>query len=145
MRVRPQAYSGRRVWGVYYLLAPSAQFAPDYEEWRKSKPYPATHKPDKKVSVNDIAHAMRYYYQGTQFDQTVGLAAGPWGTLDHVAGIGTNVTGNWERTIGLFRTTDSYIVQSRGWLPAEKGVIWFGPHARPTPSTCRLPQAWPAA
>ena len=37
-----------------------------------------------------------------------------------------------QRTIGLFRTSDSYIVQSRGWLPnALGGLIWFGAHAAP--------------
>jgi len=127
-------YSGRRVWGVYNLMAPSKPLAPNYEEWRKSRPYPVSIKPDKKVSVADVAAAMRSYYEGTQFDQTVGLAAGPWGTPDHVAGgsAGGKVAGNWERTIGLFRTSDSYVAQSRSWLPsATGGVLWWGPHAAP--------------
>lgn len=127
-------YSGRRVWGVYNLLAPAKKFSPDYGEWRASRPYPATATPDKKVSVADLAAAMRSYYEGTAFDQTVGLASGAWGTPDHVAGgsAGGKVKGNWERTIGLYRTSDSYIVQSRSWLPdATGGVLWWGPHAAP--------------
>jgi dipeptidase len=32
-----------------------------------------------------------------------------------------------ERTISLYRTSDSYLVQSRSWLPdAVGGVLWFG-------------------
>lgn len=32
--------------------------------------------------------------------------------------------------IALFRTSDSYVIQSRAWLPdAKGGVVWFGPHA----------------
>ena len=127
-------YSGRRVWGVYNLLAPAQKFSADYGEWRASKPYPATAKPDRKVSVADVAAAMRSYYEGTPFDQTVGLAAGPWGTPDHVAGGSASgkVKGNWERTIGLYRTSDSYIVQSRSWLPdASGGILWWGPHSAP--------------
>ena len=72
--------------------------------------------------------------EGTKYDQTVGLAAGPWGTPDHAAGGSADgkVRGNWERTIGLFRTSDSYIVQSRSWLPdSVGGVLWWGPHAAP--------------
>jgi len=127
-------YSGRRMWGAYRLMAPSLGLSPSYDEYRRSKPYPVTAPPDKKVAVADFAAVMRSYYEGTEFDQTVGLAAGPWGTPDHVAGTsaGGKVAGNWERTIGLFRTSDSHIVQSRGWLPDEVGgVLWWGPHAAP--------------
>ena len=127
-------YSGRRVWGVYNVLSPSLKLNPSYDEWRKSKPYPVTAKPDKKLAVADLAKAMRSYYEGTQFDQTNTSAAGPWGTPDHVAGgsKGGTVKGNWERTIGLYRTSDSYIVQSRSWLSnGAGGIIWYGPHAAP--------------
>lgn len=127
-------YSGRRVWGAYNILAPSAKLSPDYEEWKKSAPYPSTIKPDQKVSVETFVHVMRSYYEGTQFDQTKGswMAGGPWGNPDHVASDSKKVHGNWERTIGLFRTSDSYIVQSRSWLPnSVGGVIWWGPHAAP--------------
>jgi len=127
-------YSGRRVWGVYRLLAPSLALKPNYGEWRVSRPYPVSAPPDQKVDVASIAAAMRSYYEGSEFDQTVGLAAGPWGTPDHAAGgsAGGKVKGNWERTIGLFRTSDSYIVQSRSWLPdSVGGVLWWGAHAAP--------------
>jgi dipeptidase len=37
---------------------------------------------------------------------------------------------NRERTIALFRTSDSFVVQARNWLPNNVGgVVWFGPHA----------------
>ena len=35
-----------------------------------------------------------------------------------------------ERTIAIYRSSDSYVVQARSWLPdALGGVIWFGPGA----------------
>jgi hypothetical protein len=35
-----------------------------------------------------------------------------------------------ERTIAIYRSSDSYVVQSRAWLPdAVGGVLWFGPGA----------------
>lgn len=41
-----------------------------------------------------------------------------------------HVEGNWERTISLFRTSASIVVQSRSWLPNQVGgIVWFAPHA----------------
>ena len=120
-------YSGRRVWGVYRLLAPSLTLPAEYEEYRKSRPYPVTARADKKLTVADVARAMRSFYEGTKYDGTAGLAAGPWGNPDHVSTGSKSgaVKGNWERTIGLWRTSDSYIVQSRSWLTDGKGgVLW---------------------
>ena len=139
-------YSGRRSWGVYSMFAPSLTLDADYFEWRISKPYPFAAKPDTKLSVVDVANAMRSYYEGTSFSQAgetsgLNLAGGPFRTPDHVAGGNSTPfenlpedgnTGNWERTIGLYRTSDSYITQSRGWLEdINGGVIWFAPYAAP--------------
>ena len=46
------------------------------------------------------------YYQGTPFDLTSGLAAGPYGSPDRWAsGLGEeSVHGQWERPIALYRT-----------------------------------------
>ena len=35
---------------------------------------------------------------------------------------GTSVTGNWERTLSIYRSTYSSVVQARGWLPDAAGV-----------------------
>jgi len=127
-------YSGRRVWGAYHMLAPSKAFSPDYDEWRRSKPYPATVKPDRPVNVEDFVRVMRSYYEGTPFDQTQGIAAGPWGSPDHAMAKGSpSIHGNWERTIGLWRTSDSHVVQARTGVPRElAGVLWWGPHTAAT-------------
>ena len=37
-------------------------------------------KPDKKVTVRDVMAIHRDIYQGTEFDQTKGPLAGPFGT-----------------------------------------------------------------
>lgn len=86
---------------------------------------------------------MRSYYEGSQFDQTTTKAAGPWGTPDHVAGGSATgkVKGNWERTIGLYRTSDSYIVQSRNGSGAAGGVLWYGSHAAPYTAYVPFPAA----
>ena len=140
-------YSGRRSWGVYKLFAPSLELEADYLEWRISKPFPFAAAPDMKVSVADVANAMRSYYEGTEYSQAgessgLNLAGGPFRAPDHVSGGNstpfvnidgkTDSTGNWERTIGLYRTSDSYITQARGWLPDANGaVLWYAPYAAP--------------
>jgi dipeptidase len=127
-------YSGRRVWGAYAMLAPSAHLPVEYGEWRESRPYPATLRPDRKVTVTEFQKVMRSYYEGTAYDQTRGLAAGPWGTPDHaMAGGSQGKKGNWERTIALWRTSDSHLVQARADVPAEvRGVLWWGAHTAAT-------------
>ena len=139
-------YSGRRSYGVYKIFSPSLQLEANYLEWRISKPFPFAAKPDKKLSVADVAKAMRSYYEGTEYSQAgessgLNVAGGPWRTPDHVSG-GNSTTfrslgeqdyaGNWERTIGMYRTSDSYITQSRGSLPDGNGaVLWYAPYAAP--------------
>jgi dipeptidase len=115
-------YNIRREWRVLSLLAPSLNLDPWAEE------YPFTVKPDKKVSVADLMAIKRDYYEGTEFDLTKGMAAGPFGNPNRYA---TPTTlGEWERAISMFRCSYSIITQSRSWLPNEiGGVIWFGEDA----------------
>ncbi|EOD13386.1 hypothetical protein EMIHUDRAFT_470725 [Emiliania huxleyi CCMP1516] len=156
-------YSGRRLWGVFNYFSPSLNVPAEYLEYRYSKPYPVTAKPDALISVADIAAVNRLYYIGTNYSQAgsgysadmpdeggappslragveLGYPGGPWGSPDHVAGnnntampSGANqygIAGNWERTIGLYRTSESYISQSRKNLPDEcGGVLWYGPYS----------------
>ena len=133
-------YTGRRIWGMFHLLAPSQNFSAEYGNLKMDAPYPFSVKPDKKVSLSDIMKIMRYMYQGTPYDMTAGIAAGPFGTPDRYSGGAgeQQVKGNWERSIGLFRTSDSYIVQARSWMPAAAGgITWFGSHA--AHGTCYVP------
>ena len=119
---------------MYHVLAPSLGLKPTYGELLKDRPYPVSAKPDRPLTVANVTAALRSYYEGTEFDQTKGLASGPFGTPDHAAGGSKDgkVRGNWERTIGLWRTSDSYVVQSRAWLPdAVGGVLWWGAHSAP--------------
>ncbi len=85
----------------------------------------------------------RDYYEGTEFDLTKGMAAGPFGCPNRYPtpskvrpedrkGL------DWERAISIFRCSYSFVSQARSWLPDPiGGVLWFGedaPH-----STCYIP------
>ncbi|EKX54792.1 hypothetical protein GUITHDRAFT_159096 [Guillardia theta CCMP2712] len=124
-------YTGRRIWRAYDILAPSSKFPTTYKDIRYSSPYPFSIAPDTKVELATVMAIMRDSLEGTPFDMTAGLAAGPFGSPDRwIGGDGeSKVAGNWERPIALFRTSDSYVAQSRKWLPAQVGgLVWFGPH-----------------
>lgn len=122
-------YSGRRVWGAYYLAARSKAFPANYVDLQSDPVYPVHVTPDEKLTVQTLFYMHRYTYQGTPYDLGAPgtLAAGPFGSPDRwKAGDGEKIfPGNWERPIGLYRTSDTYIVQSRA--ESSDAILWFGP------------------
>ena len=121
-------YSGRRMWGVYRLLASELGLSPDYGNLKEDHPYPfqAAVSGDVKktggVGPEDIFAVMRDYYNQTRFSLGApSTGGGPWGSVDRMGyndpASKIQVDGNWERSIGLWRTAESYIVQSgAAWL-----------------------------
>jgi dipeptidase len=122
-------YSGRRMWGAYKIFAPSNPISDTYGDLRYDA-YPTFIKPDQLVDQRTFFKVHRCVYEGTKYDMTKGLAAGVWGSPDRWATSSAKVNGSWERSIGLYRTTSTRVVQARGWLPnANGGVLWFAPHS----------------
>lgn len=140
-------YSLRRVWRLQSRLAPSREMSPWVEDGF-TKTYPFSIKPDEKLKVRDVMSLYRDHYQGTQFDLTNGITAGPFGSPYRYPGPkdakgdtsdpSKNREGAWERPISIFRCGYSYVCQARGWLPDPiGGLVWFGPDA--PMSTCYVP------
>jgi dipeptidase len=130
-------YSLRRVWRAQSLAAPSLNL-PAWVEGPFTRAYPFAIRPDKKLAVQDIFAIHRDNYEGTEFDLTKGLAAGPFGDpgrfeggaegLSYREGKLTDVVGEFERPLNIYRCVYAYVNQSRSWLPpAIGGVTWFGP------------------
>ena len=130
-------YSLRRVWRAQSLVAPSLNL-PAWVEGPFTRTYPFAVKPDRKLDVKDIFAIHRDNYEGTEFDLTKGLAAGPFGdpnrfeggaeSLANKEGQLSEVKGEFERPLNIYRCIYAYVNQSRGWLPAAiGGVTWFGP------------------
>ena len=138
-----QYYSGRRMWGAFRLLKPSLSLNATYDflknatnphpvaGWTHTYPWSVT--PDAPVTPASLVAIHRDHYDGTPYSTTKGIAAGAYGSPDRYATLGTPADiatgskGAWERTIGLYRTTYTWVVQSRGWLPnAIGGTTWFG-------------------
>jgi dipeptidase len=125
-------YNSRREWRVFDLIAPSRHFDP----WAKR--YPFSVKPDRKLSVADLMAINRDHYEGTPFDLTTGLAAGPYNNPNRWPTNSLPNGANWERAISMFRCSYSFVAQARSWLPNPiGGVLWFGLHAPST--TCYTP------
>ena len=137
-----QRYGATRVWSVFRRIAPSRNFLPDYHRAVEgAKPYPLWIKPDEKLSLSDVFSLMRDHYEGTDFDMTKGVDAGPYGTPNRWRPIYWEVDGKeymWERPISTQQTGFTFVSQSRDWLPnAIGGVYWYA--VDDTYLTCYVP------
>ncbi len=87
-------------------------------------------KPDKKLSVQDVMHMMRDYFEGTPMDMTKDFGAGPNGCIVRWRPLTWEIDGKTyfnERAISTQQTGFSFVTQSRNWLPDPVGgIIWFG-------------------
>jgi len=138
VRAEPSWSDLRRRWRIYDTLAPSREFEPWVDHYTKE--YPFSIKPEKKVSVQDLFAIYRDSLEGTEFDRTVGPAAGPFGTPGRFGGGAgeKEVKGRWERPVSVKTASYSYIIQVRDWLPDPiGGLVWYGPDAPNT--TCYVP------
>ncbi len=143
-----------RVWSIYRRSAPSQEFGNDYHRGVEgSEDYPLFIKPDTKLSVRDVMELMRDHFEGTPYDMTKGLDAGPfacpyrWRDLTWKV---DGVTYVWERPISTQQAGFVMVTQSRDWLPDPVGgVYWYTPDdCFTTPftpfyaGTDRVPQAF---
>ena len=123
-------YSEARVWSLFRRMAPSLNLSSDYHRGLSNKPYPLWIKPDKKLNTYDIFQLARDHYEGTEFDMTKGIQAGPYGSPQRNRPLSFTVDGikySWERPISTYNTAFSFIAQMRSGLPNEiGGLIWFG-------------------
>lgn len=122
-----------RVWILYCKSAPSLNLSSDYMRAVKgAEPYPFSIKPDKKLDLKTVANFMRDHFEGTEFDMTKGLAAGPYGCPYRWKPLSFKIDGDtttyyWERPLSTQQTAFSFISQARAHLPREVGgIFWYG-------------------
>lgn len=140
-------YSLRRVWRIFDRVNPDLGLSPWVEDGYTTA-YPFSIKPNHKLGTREVFALYRDHYEGTQFDMTLGVAAGPYGDPHRFTGPydgnQNNVTENktfygaWERAISVFYQGYTYVCQTRPDKPeATKGLVWFGPDVSYT--TCFTP------
>ena len=120
-----------RVYAMFNRAAPSLNLSMDYVKGELgAEPLPLWIKPDRKLSVSDVMALMRDHFEGTDFDMTRDIGAGPyllpyrWRPLTWEVDSVMYVN---ERAISTQQTGFSYVSQMRSWLPDPIGGIhWFG-------------------
>jgi dipeptidase len=120
-----------RVWAMFNRAAPSMKLSMDYVKGVEgSEPMPLWIKPDKKLAVRDVMELMRDHFEGTDFDMTKDLGAGPYILPYRWRPLTWEVDGVEycnERATSTQQTGYSFVTQSRSWLPDPiGGVFWFG-------------------
>jgi len=119
-----------RVWSYYNQYTDKGvQWLP-YILGKDPTPMPLYVKPNHKLSVSDLMRSMRDHYEGTAFDPTMDLAAGPFHSPYRFHPLEWEVDSvkyAFERPTSSQQTGFTFIGQMRNYLPDEVGgVFWFG-------------------
>jgi len=135
-------YCATRVWSIFRRSAPSLNLSSDFNRGiPNTNPYPLWIKPDHKLSVHDVMMLMRDHYEGTPFDMTKGLDAGPYHSPNRWRPINWSINDKryaWERPISTQQTAFSFVSQARTGFPnGIGGVLWYG--MDDTYTTCYIP------
>lgn len=83
-------------------------------------------KPDKPLSVRDVINDMRDHYEGTPFDMTADMSAGPWGMPIRPMPMTYQSEGKHyfvERPIATQKSAFTLVAQLRNWLPDAIGGV----------------------
>lgn len=119
-----------RVWSYFRRFNDGAD---QYFAWvnaDSNEPMPLYIIPDRKVSPEGMQDAMRDQFQGTPYDMTQDVGAGPYHVPYRWRPMEYEVDGKkylMERAIATQQTGWSFVSQSRDWLPDPVGgVFWFG-------------------
>lgn len=128
-----------RVWSFFKSVCKDAEKYLDYASGNHINYDPATGyatnrmplyiKPDNKISVHDVMNFMRDHLEGTQYDMSTDIGAGPfqnpyrWRPLTWKV---DGVTYCNERATATQQTGFSFVSQMRSWLPdVVGGIHWF--------------------
>ena len=113
-----------RLWRFYNIVAPSLNLDPD----TLNTELPFSVKPENKLSVLDVMAILRDHYEGTEFDLTTGVAAGPFGCPTRCRPLTWTYEGEKyanQRPIGSLHCEYATVTQARSWLPDPiGGICW---------------------
>ena len=119
-------YISLRLWFIYNSVAPSLNLSPKVNPFD----FPFSVPVDKPVTLEAVMDIYRSRFEGTEFDMTKGILAGPFGNPQRVdAGTGvTEVGGQITRPIAVQRTAYTMI----GVADPDNARVYY---ATDTPST----------
>jgi len=123
-------YCEARVWSFFNQYTDHAQQWLPYILGENPEPMPLYVKPNRKLSVKDLMTSMRDHYEGTPFDPTSDIGAGPFRSpyrFNPLAWEVDSVKYGFERPTSTQQTGFTFVGQMRNYLPDEVGgVFWFG-------------------
>lgn len=119
-----------RVWSYFRRFNKDAD---KYFAWCNAdsdEPMPLYIVPDRKVSLAEMQESMRDHFEGTPYEMTSDIGAGPYHVPYRWRPMEYEVDGKkycMERAIATQQTGWSFVSQSRDWLPdLVGGLLWFG-------------------
>jgi len=119
-----------RVWSFYNQYTDNAEQWIPYILGKDSTPMPLYIKPNKPLSLKNMMDMMRDHYEGTIFDPTKDIGAGPFHSPYRFHPLTFNLDGKsygFERPISTQQTGFTFVGQLRNSLPDKiGGVLWFG-------------------
>ena len=119
-----------RVWAFFRKMDPTMDKYISYVKGETAERMPLWIKPTFKLTAQKIKDCMRDQYEGTEFDMTKGLAAGPFGSKLRCSPLTFKVDSVeyvHERPTATQQTGFTFVAQMRGWLPDYiGGILWFG-------------------
>lgn len=119
-----------RVWSIFRRVNKDMEKYLSYVKGESKERMPLWIKPDNKLTVHDAMELMRDHFEGTEFDMTADVGAGPYKCPYRWRPMTWEVDGQeylHERAISTQQTAFSFVSQSRANLPNPVGgVLWFG-------------------
>ncbi len=119
-----------RVWSFYNAHADNMD---QYLKWineADGEVMPLWVKPNHKLTADDMKSMMRDHFEGTPFDMTQDVGAGPYAVPYRWRPMTFKVDGKeytHERAIATQQTGFSFVARLRSDLPDQlKGLLWFG-------------------
>ncbi|MBN2766287.1 MAG: C69 family dipeptidase [Paludibacteraceae bacterium] len=119
-----------RVWSFFRKVNPEMERFITYVKGETAERMPLWIKPALKVSAQNFKDYMRDQYEGTEFDMTKGVCAGPFGSKLRHSPLSFKVDEveyMHERPVATQQTGFTFVAQMRSWLPNHiGGILWFG-------------------
>jgi dipeptidase len=119
-----------RVWSYFNKFAKGMEQYLPWIDRAEGEPMPLWVKPDKPLTATDLKWMMRDHFEGTPYDMTQDVGAGPfkvpyrWRPMEFEV---DSVKYVHERAIATQQTGWSFVAQLRSDLPDYlRGLVWFG-------------------
>lgn len=119
-----------RVWAFFRKFDPTMDKYLSYIKGETLERMPLWIKPNIKITAQILKDCMRDQFEGTEFDMTKGIAAGPFGSKLRCSPLTFTVDSveyMFNRPTATQQTGFTFVAQMRNWLPDYVGgILWFG-------------------